>query len=417
MSSVYTGDPSTITSPLSRTVTAASNATPIVITTSVSHLFATGDSVTVSEVGGNTDANGTWTITVLSANTFELDGSVGSGAYAGPGGVALSNSLTPQFTIPDDGDTLDAASVNVALEMLADRTQFLHTNRLIAEIVTFTSSDTWDSGDRAAFAELIGWGGGGGGAGGWSDPATADDTYFCGGGGGGGAQMGRALVTLTPSTGYTVTIGAAGAGGTGSTGSASTNGTSGGDTIFEITAGAELARFRGAGRGLRGGIAASSSTNSTAPGGAPVKTGDTEAGSDNYSLTAVHLPRSPGEGGTSPAPGSSSNPLARGMSSVQGYVGGAPGAVGSNNVSKRGGSGGGGGGAGPGGNGAAGGAGGNGSAGTGTAGSAGSAAAANTGAGGGGGGGTGVGAAGVSAGGAGGAGGSGKLVLIVYRQT
>lgn len=69
------------------TITGASNATPIVIT-SASHGLATGDMVTIASVGGNTAANGTWKITKVGDNTFSLDGSVGNAAYTSGGTVA-----------------------------------------------------------------------------------------------------------------------------------------------------------------------------------------------------------------------------------------------------------------------------------------------------------------------------------------
>jgi hypothetical protein len=71
------------------TVTGATNASPIVITTSASHKLMTGQRVVVSSVGGNTAANGTWTITALSDTTFSLTGSTGSGAYTSGGSVVL----------------------------------------------------------------------------------------------------------------------------------------------------------------------------------------------------------------------------------------------------------------------------------------------------------------------------------------
>lgn len=66
-------------------VMAASNASPIEITTGFAHGRTTGDSVTIAGVTGNTAANGTWTITVTGATTFTLDGSTGSGAYVSGG--------------------------------------------------------------------------------------------------------------------------------------------------------------------------------------------------------------------------------------------------------------------------------------------------------------------------------------------
>lgn len=65
-------------------LTAASNANPIVIT-STAHGLATGARVTISGVLGNTAANGTWSIVQIDANTFSLNGSVGNGAYTSGG--------------------------------------------------------------------------------------------------------------------------------------------------------------------------------------------------------------------------------------------------------------------------------------------------------------------------------------------
>jgi hypothetical protein len=68
-------------------ITNATNATPIVITTSVPHGQITGNAVTISGVLGNTAANGGWTITFITATTFSLNGSVGNGSYLGGGTV------------------------------------------------------------------------------------------------------------------------------------------------------------------------------------------------------------------------------------------------------------------------------------------------------------------------------------------
>ena len=67
--------------PSVNTITGASNTGPIVITTASTAGLTTGMSVAVSGVGGNTDANGTWTVTVTSPTTFSLNGSTGNGAY------------------------------------------------------------------------------------------------------------------------------------------------------------------------------------------------------------------------------------------------------------------------------------------------------------------------------------------------
>lgn len=77
------------------TITGATNATPIVIT-SVGHGLIDGMTVTVADVEGNTAANGTWAITVVTADTFSLDTSVGNGAYT-TGGTAV---VTPAMPVP-----------------------------------------------------------------------------------------------------------------------------------------------------------------------------------------------------------------------------------------------------------------------------------------------------------------------------
>jgi hypothetical protein len=77
------------------TVSGASNAAPIELTTPIPHALATGEAVLVKAVSGNAAANGWWTITVTGETTFLLDGSVGSGSYAGGGAVFPSAGQPP----------------------------------------------------------------------------------------------------------------------------------------------------------------------------------------------------------------------------------------------------------------------------------------------------------------------------------
>ena len=72
----------------SGTITAATNATPISVT-STAHGLVTGRVIKIANVGGNTAANATWTITVVDANTFTLDGGTGSGGYTSGGGWTI----------------------------------------------------------------------------------------------------------------------------------------------------------------------------------------------------------------------------------------------------------------------------------------------------------------------------------------
>jgi hypothetical protein len=69
-----------------KAITGASNATPIVIT-SAAHERANGSIVKISGVGGNTAANESWQAENVSANTLELFGSSGNGAYTGGGTI------------------------------------------------------------------------------------------------------------------------------------------------------------------------------------------------------------------------------------------------------------------------------------------------------------------------------------------
>ncbi len=82
-------------------ITAASNASPIVITNS-SHGLLNGDLVEITGVLGNTAANGVFTVQNAATNTFELASSTGNGAYSSGGQVArLSSSsieLAPYTT-------------------------------------------------------------------------------------------------------------------------------------------------------------------------------------------------------------------------------------------------------------------------------------------------------------------------------
>ncbi len=83
-SGLMTNGTGSLTSKDTGNITGATNATPIVVT-SANHRLQTGMRVTVASVGGNTAANGTWVITVVDANSFSLDTSVGNGAYTSGG--------------------------------------------------------------------------------------------------------------------------------------------------------------------------------------------------------------------------------------------------------------------------------------------------------------------------------------------
>ena len=97
----------------SKAITGATNATPIVVT-STAHGFENGDKVTISGVLGNTAANGTFLVAGRTANTFQLTtlagaNVAGNGAYTS-GGRLTSGTHTAEgvlnsnraYLLPDD---------------------------------------------------------------------------------------------------------------------------------------------------------------------------------------------------------------------------------------------------------------------------------------------------------------------------
>jgi hypothetical protein len=103
-----------------KSITSSTNATPIAITCTA-HGYSTGDTVVVTNHTVNTNANGTWEITVTGANTFTLDGSVGNGTGVASGTVRLRNNtrvmlasaVTQNIASTGPGRTAWTASANV----------------------------------------------------------------------------------------------------------------------------------------------------------------------------------------------------------------------------------------------------------------------------------------------------------------
>lgn len=86
-------------------VSGATAEAPIEITTPIPNGLVTGDRVVVKGVLGNEAANGSWTVTILTATTFALDGSAGSGTYAGGGSVFPSaGQPVPTGKVNDRGE-------------------------------------------------------------------------------------------------------------------------------------------------------------------------------------------------------------------------------------------------------------------------------------------------------------------------
>lgn len=74
------------------TITAATNASPIVVTLNTDFgtpaVFQTGDRMVVSGALGNTAANGTWIVTRIDGFNFGLQGTTGNGTYTANSGTA-----------------------------------------------------------------------------------------------------------------------------------------------------------------------------------------------------------------------------------------------------------------------------------------------------------------------------------------
>lgn len=77
-------------------ITGATNDDPIVIT-SAAHQLVTGSVVTIASVGGNTNANGTWVVTVLDDDTFSIP-NAGNSAYTSGGTWHCAGLYTVSFT-------------------------------------------------------------------------------------------------------------------------------------------------------------------------------------------------------------------------------------------------------------------------------------------------------------------------------
>lgn len=105
-------------------ISGATNASPIVITTGTAHGLATSDYVTISGVLGNTNANGTYQIIVLSSTTFSLDGSSGNAAYTGGGVVeggdlGQVNRVIQENCVPDDTVAITQSATNFDVAIVA----------------------------------------------------------------------------------------------------------------------------------------------------------------------------------------------------------------------------------------------------------------------------------------------------------
>jgi hypothetical protein len=94
------------------TVIAATNTTPIIVTTSPGHGIVDVSRVTVVGVGGNLGANGTWIAERVTTTQLKLRGSVGTGAYTSGG------SVTPVSTFTKIAELINLEPVGLTLRMV-----------------------------------------------------------------------------------------------------------------------------------------------------------------------------------------------------------------------------------------------------------------------------------------------------------
>lgn len=118
--------------PFAKTVTSASDTTPIVIVTSTAHGMETGDAVYIHDAAGNTAANGRFIVTKISGTSLSLDNSAGNGTYTGSG---LLNTFIPIVT-DNAGWYLDSPLPTKTFVKMGDsETQRIGSSGLAAPVV------------------------------------------------------------------------------------------------------------------------------------------------------------------------------------------------------------------------------------------------------------------------------------------
>lgn len=120
-------DDAVITS-ISSTISGATNATPIVVTTAAAHQLSSGAQVTIASVGGNTNANGTYYVKKLTSTTFELytdsalsTGRAGNSSYTSGGTAKATYVKDVDYSIDDFGNikVLKASIIADGVSLLA----------------------------------------------------------------------------------------------------------------------------------------------------------------------------------------------------------------------------------------------------------------------------------------------------------
>jgi hypothetical protein len=151
----------------SKSITAATNATPISVTCT-GHGYSTGDTIVLTGDTGNTAANGTWEITVTDADTFTLDGSVGNGTSAGTRTarlrnntrVLLASAVTQNIASTGPGRAAWTASANVTATLnTATKQHYQSDNIAIGTAFTTGLAAYWATGtlDLSGYQQVSFW--------------------------------------------------------------------------------------------------------------------------------------------------------------------------------------------------------------------------------------------------------------------
>lgn len=84
---------------------AANNGSGLIRITSAGHGMVTGNQITIAGVVGTTEANASWTITVISSSTYDLQASTFTNAYVSGGTVIVNFPTGAGATVSDGGVT------------------------------------------------------------------------------------------------------------------------------------------------------------------------------------------------------------------------------------------------------------------------------------------------------------------------
>lgn len=179
MSTQLNGDAGLVSRPSAKAIASTTATTPIVVTTSLAHNLTTGDTVIVKNVANNLPANGVQVVTVIDALNVSLNGTVGSGSAGAESSATIQSiGFDATFAIPADvTDALNASSVNVAFEALADRTAWLSA-RVASKYVVCEDSAYLDDVNLGTGPST--WSSNASGTSGWREIANTPEVFLYG---------------------------------------------------------------------------------------------------------------------------------------------------------------------------------------------------------------------------------------------